>query len=95
MAVRKRDEHLLLERAGLGQISLRIQRLFFRKWAPALVPAIREGGKHHEVPVHHRPRITWPSIWRKRVLSQTSRSFKPSTRNSLQDGQCRGPKPTG
>jgi len=39
-----------------------------------------------------KPRITWPSIWKKRVLSQTSRSFKPSIRNSLPGGQCRDPK---
>ena len=41
-----------------------------------------------------RPRITWPSIWKKRALSQTSRSFRPSTRNSLPGGQCRDRKPT-
>jgi site-specific recombinase XerD len=42
-----------------------------------------------------RPRITWPSIWKKRVLSRTSRSFKPSTRKHLPDGQCRGARLTG
>jgi len=63
-----------------------------RRWFRLL----EKGGKHHEVPVHHiRPRITWPSISKKRVLSQTSRSFKPSTRKHPRDGQCRGPKLTG
>ena len=27
---------------------------FLRKRTPALVPAVKKGGKHHEVPVHHK-----------------------------------------
>jgi integrase len=47
-----------------------------RRWFRLL----EKGGKHHEVPAITRPRITWPSIWRKSLLSQTSRCFKLSKR---------------
>jgi hypothetical protein len=54
---------------------------------------LEKGGKHHEVPVQHKARDYVAEYLEKAGLSQTSRSFKPSARNSLPDGQCRDPKP--
>jgi integrase/recombinase XerD len=62
-----------------------------RRWFRLL----EKGGKHHEVPVHHKAQDYVAEYLGKRVLSQTSHTFKPSTKNSLPGGQCRGPGPIG
>jgi integrase/recombinase XerD len=62
-----------------------------RRWFRLL----EKGGKHHEVPVHHKAQDYVAEYLEKAGLSQTSLSFKLSTRKHPRDGQCRGPRLTG
>jgi integrase len=56
-----------------------------RRWFRLL----EKGGKHHEVPVHHKAQDYVADYLEKPTLNRTNRSFKPSVRKSLPAGQCR------
>ncbi len=62
-----------------------------RRWFRLL----EKGGKHHEVPVHHKAQDYVAEYLEKAGFEPNKplfRSFKPSTLNSLPGGQCHDPK---
>ena len=54
-----------------------------------MVPAFRKGGKHHEVPVHHKAQDYVAEYLEKADFEPNKPLFQTFRKKSLPAGQCR------